>query len=169
VILDVSGYHRVDVSFCTCNLNPSEREARNQLLRCRLFPSSFKQPSTAFTFDLLDLTCTLTTRGKSSVYDVYMSIRSLTDACELESHPVSATCFFHQIQLISPDQRRYQELNAAVRRYRDMFMHKRAGRGHFKNGIATTPPGALVVESPVLPYPNKNMPVDWHNRFLDKP
>lgn len=62
-------------------------------------------------------------------------------------------------------QRRYEELTNAVRRYRDMMIHKRAGRGHVPNGIASTSPGELVVQSPALPHPGKNMPSDWRTRF----
>jgi hypothetical protein len=50
-----------------------------------------------------------------------------------------------------------------------MFMHKRAGRGHVPNGIKTTAPGELAVQSPALPYPDRNMPSDWRERFHDKP
>jgi hypothetical protein len=66
-------------------------------------------------------------------------------------------------------QRRYEELTAAVRRYRDMLMHKRAGRGHVLDGIASTGSGKLAIESPVIPHPGKNLPDDWRTRFEHSP
>ncbi|KAH9900745.1 hypothetical protein C8Q73DRAFT_786170 [Cubamyces lactineus] len=40
-------------------------------------------------------------------------------------------------------------------------MLKRGGRGHDPSGIALTTNGALAVECPACPHPNKNLPVDW--------
>lgn len=88
-VLEITGYHHVNIRFCACTQDTIEREDRNQLLQCRLFPASFKLPKTAFGFQLLDTMCLMTGRGRTSVYDVYLCLRSITDSCELYHYPVS--------------------------------------------------------------------------------
>jgi len=151
-ILHTNAIHRVRVMFCGCGTDVEQRHHYNQLLDAQLFPASFTTPKTVFTFTLLDTLCTLTMRGKVSVYDYYQSLRCLSDNCELRG-------------LAS----RYDELGLAVRRYRNLLSLKRAGIAHNPNGIADMQEGDLAVDSPASPLPGKNLPPNWKTVFMDKP
>jgi hypothetical protein len=50
IIVDVTGVHTVTLDFCAC-YNAPERYI--QLLRMRLYPATFDNPSTAFSFQTL--------------------------------------------------------------------------------------------------------------------
>lgn len=123
-----------------------------QLLDARLFPATFSRPQTAFSFDLLDCLSSLSMRGKVSAYDYYITLRCLTDTCELRGIP-----------------KRYDELNVAIRCYRNLLAYKRAGVGHNANGISDLQSGDLAVECPASPLPGKNLPEDWEIKFALKP
>jgi hypothetical protein len=89
IIVDISSFYHARVLFCGCTSDPDELLEYNQLLSARLFPATFESPKTAFTFGLLDLLVGLSGRGKTSSYDFHHAIRTLTDACDLSSWPVS--------------------------------------------------------------------------------
>lgn len=55
-----------------------------------------------------------------------------------------------------------------VRRYRDLKLNKRAGRGHVPSGLETTGPGELAVICPVCPHPEINLPVGWESVSEEK-
>lgn len=140
------------MQFCGCSTDAEDLRDYNQLLDARLFPATFSHPQTAFTFLLLDTLDVLTMRGKLSVYDYYHSLRSLTDACELQSFP-----------------RRYEELGVTVRRYRNLMALKRAGIAFKLRGVEDLQDGDLAIESPATPLPGKNLPIDWQTQYKDKP
>jgi hypothetical protein len=50
VIVDVTGIHTVTLDFCACYKAP---DRYIQLLRMRLYPATFDNPSTAFSFEVL--------------------------------------------------------------------------------------------------------------------
>jgi hypothetical protein len=87
-ILGLNSFHHVHVLFCGCSTESEERLEHNQLIAAGLFPATFQAPRTAFTFELLDYLVTFSGRGKSSTYDFHQALRSLTDACDLETWPV---------------------------------------------------------------------------------
>ena len=151
-ILHVNGVHRVRVKFCGCSTVVQDRLEYNQLLDAHLFPSSFKNPRTAFTFATLDCLSILSTRGNVSAYDYYHSLRCLTDICELQGFPT-----------------RYDELTFTIRRYRDLLTLKRAGVAHNDLGIDGLKKGDLAIECPASPLPGKNLPRDWKTLYADKP
>lgn len=51
VIVDTSGFHRLQTRWCACRNHPAPRI---QLLHMGLYPGTVKQPRTAFTFQLLE-------------------------------------------------------------------------------------------------------------------
>lgn len=51
VVVTSTGIFKRDVKWCSC---PNAAEKHIQLLRSRLFPATFAQPKTAFTFEVLD-------------------------------------------------------------------------------------------------------------------
>jgi len=84
-VLDISGVHTVQVTYCFCDiggkdarLDPAAR--RCQLLRNRLFPATLLRPGTAFTFHLLDFLHKLQTQSKINMYDFYLSLLSITNS-----------------------------------------------------------------------------------------
>ncbi len=51
IIISSTGIYRRTVRWCVC---PNALPKDIQLLRCKLFPATFKNPSSAFTFEVLD-------------------------------------------------------------------------------------------------------------------
>lgn len=49
------------------------------------------------------------------------------------------------------------------RQFGDIKMMKRAGRGAFQDGIASTGPGELAVRCPACPRPGVNLPDGWES------
>jgi len=78
-LIDLNGWHNVQVSFCKCSASGVSCEHYRQLLRMRWYPASFGRPKTAFTFDLLDTYHKLTLQGKLNLYDFYHAILNKSD------------------------------------------------------------------------------------------
>lgn len=91
-------------------------------------------------------------RGKMTAYDYYQSLRCLVDSYELRGLPT-----------------RYDELNVAIRRYRNLLALKRAGVAHNLHGLDDVREGDLAVENPAAPHPGKNLQENWRALFADKP
>ncbi len=88
-VIDVSGIHIVDMSFCHCYQPGMPGHRREQLLRHRLFPATLKVPQAAFTFDVLDTFHTLTLQSKIAAYDFYRALERKTDNTGVQNLPVS--------------------------------------------------------------------------------
>src|ERR1700748_3214806 len=94
-VLHTNGFHKVHVVFCGCSSDEAALLDRNQLLRARLFPASPETPKTAFTFAMLDLFCHLSTQGKLTTHDYYLSLLHLTDNSGVDGWHVSMFYFFY--------------------------------------------------------------------------
>jgi hypothetical protein len=70
IVVDVTGVHRIRVRYCDCG----QIERYIQLLRAKMYPSSEKRPSSAWTFNLLDTYLKISLQGKVSLYDFYNAI-----------------------------------------------------------------------------------------------
>ena len=79
VIINMNGWHKVRIGFCTCDTNTLWNEQYHQLLLMGWYPASFSRPRTAFTFDLLDTYHKLTLQGKLNLYDFYLTIMQKSD------------------------------------------------------------------------------------------
>lgn len=79
VIVDVNGWHKLQVQFCGCKGSASLAEHYCQLLRMRWYPASFNRPRTAFSFDLLETYHKVTLQGKLNLYDFYLAIMQKSD------------------------------------------------------------------------------------------
>ena len=90
-IVDTSGIHDVDVSFCNCVGAPHRRV---QLLRASWMPASIDRPKSAFTFDVLDTFHLLTLQGKTSAYDYYYSLAHKSDNTGLRNLKVIIYYYF---------------------------------------------------------------------------
>ena len=88
-VLHNNGFHKIAMTFCGCATDPDSHSFQIQLLRFGIFPATTENPKTAFTFASLDLLCQLSTQGKMSAYNFYVSMRNLTDNLDLYGWPVS--------------------------------------------------------------------------------
>lgn len=70
-VVDISGVHTVNVTFCRCAGSPHERI---QILRASWQPASWDRPQTAFMFNVLNSFQRLNLQGKTSGFDFYESL-----------------------------------------------------------------------------------------------
>ena len=113
-VVDTSGIHTVNVSFCDCVGAPHRCV---QLLRISWMPASIDHPKSAFTFDVLDTFHLLTLQGKTSAYDYYYSLAHKSDNTGLQNLKVTIylylsddTCSRYPIS-----QDRYEQFLPAIR------------------------------------------------------
>ena len=95
VIVDVSRVHQLNVSWCCCQDAPDHG---TQLFQHHLFPASTSQPSTAFTFAVLQYFHVDAVECKTSASNFFSKLRRLTDFSSPQSVPVSntyAACITH--------------------------------------------------------------------------
>lgn len=91
VIVDRSGVHRMGVRWCRC----PNAEARDiQLLDCGLFPASFDNIKTAFTFHVLDDFLMTNLECKTSCMNFYNKLRRVTSSAFPFVVPVSRVLVF---------------------------------------------------------------------------
>ncbi|KAF7317933.1 CxC2 domain-containing protein [Mycena kentingensis (nom. inval.)] len=151
VVLDASGIHDVHIDYCGCY--HSRDPDFLQLLRVGWYPSTTTAPQTCATFACLERFHVLSLHGKTSVYDFYAALESLTNGVGVKP----------------PD--RYKVFLRIVRQYRHLLLLKRGGRGHDRYGVIGTGPGELARRCPVCPRPGVNVPENWQSaspqeRFL---
>ncbi|KAF8234760.1 hypothetical protein L208DRAFT_1260284 [Tricholoma matsutake] len=75
-VIDVSSVHRMWVKWCNCPNSRQEQE--NHLLQSGLFPVSYKNIKTTFTFKVLDDARLSNLECKSSAYQYYQKLRRMT-------------------------------------------------------------------------------------------
>ena len=86
VIVDISRVHQLIVSWCCCQGAPDHA---TQLFEHSLFPASTSQPSTAFTFAVLEYFHVDAVECKTSAFNFFNKLRRLTDFSSPQSVPVS--------------------------------------------------------------------------------
>jgi hypothetical protein len=74
-IVDCQGVFEMEVLFCAC---PDGRSRDKQLLRAGLFPATFKQIETLFTFAVLDEFLTDNLECKMTAQQYYSKLQSMT-------------------------------------------------------------------------------------------
>ncbi|KIY61177.1 hypothetical protein CYLTODRAFT_316150, partial [Cylindrobasidium torrendii FP15055 ss-10] len=139
-VLHTNGIHHVAVSFCGCHGAP---DRPTQLIRCSWYPSTPFRPRTAVTLSLLRLFLTGNSFGKVPAYDLYHTLRILTENRTRRTPP-----------------NRYRVFLRSVRQVRNMKAYARASRAHVPNGIDDTAPGELAYPCGACPHPGINFPVD---------
>ena len=75
-VIDVSGFHKVCVDFCGCDMAV---RPHSQLLRYGWFPATTINPTAAATFSLLNLVQLLSRQCKASASEFYATLVSRTD------------------------------------------------------------------------------------------
>ena len=87
-LVDTNGIHKTKIQFCSCVTD----NCSEQLMRTWLFPTTIPQPTTAFTFRILQQFYIHHLESQESAYDFVGSLCCLTDNAFAYSVPV---CYFH--------------------------------------------------------------------------
>lgn len=99
MIVDMSGVHTHMVKYCTCTDAPA---ADIQLFQMGLFPASFTQPKTAFTFDVLNNFLLDNLECGTSAMNYYSKLRRMTTSVFPHWVPVSSSLLGGAVVHISP-------------------------------------------------------------------
>ena len=93
-VVDNRGVFDVQILFCACSDKQGNDE---QLLTAGLFPATFKQIETLFTFSVLDDFLTDNLECKTTAQQYYSKLQSMTSSMFPDHIPVSctATHIFH--------------------------------------------------------------------------
>jgi len=158
-VFDVTGIHTINVTYCECDPNGPGIPLRVQLLRARWFPATWRRPSTAFTFRLLNFLHKLQSKCKINLYDFHATMVSVSDNAGLGKPPV---CTLPPIICICTRdlqrlQNKYNELSLAFRIYVYLRQIRRGGGVHIAEGLSALPEGGLAVECPACPHPGRNI------------
>lgn len=79
-VCDVSGFHEVDVVFCSCyDARTGLHEDWQDLLRLKWYPATHHRPLMVFTFCVLDFFLELTHQGKCNLYDFHKTLDRISD------------------------------------------------------------------------------------------
>ena len=90
IVVDVHGIHNVRLRFCDCD--PTQEHPRfEQLLRCRLFPSTTTRPGVAFSFEWLRHFQLIHTEGALSTSAMMAAWQRITD----NTYPWSVAVSLH--------------------------------------------------------------------------
>jgi hypothetical protein len=84
-VVDSWGIFEMEVLFCAC---PENRSRDEQLLRAGLFPATFKQIETLFTFAVLNDFLTDNLECKTTTQQYYSKLQSMTSNMFPDNVPV---------------------------------------------------------------------------------
>ncbi|KAH9035584.1 hypothetical protein EDB84DRAFT_1269414 [Lactarius hengduanensis] len=143
-VVDRSGIFDMEIVFCVCSGTDNTGE---QLLQAGLFPSTFKQIETLFTFSVLEDFITDNLECKTTAQQYYSKLQSMT-----------SKMFPNNVQY------RYKQLLRASRQWRDLRSRIESGLGHQPEG-ERSPDGAMAIFCPACPQPGINLPKDWKTLY----
>ncbi|KAK7054540.1 hypothetical protein VNI00_003738 [Paramarasmius palmivorus] len=141
VVLSTTGIHEVELFFCGCN---ADFDHKQQLLEVGWWPSSYKDPRSAATFDVLRQFHALNLQAQTPPTDFYRTLETLTDGSGLSKPPD-----------------RLAQFMIMVRQWRHVKIGKRFGRGHDPSGLKGTEQGSTAVLCRACPQPGINLPLGW--------
>lgn len=162
-VIHVNGFHFVKVAFCDCG-RFGHSETVVQVLRAGWMPATTDRPRTAVTFECLRQFNALNLQGKINAFDYYMAMVQLTDGSGLFVPIVSS--FRPRLMamcVLTRPQNRYKEFFRCVRWYRNLQAWKHGGCVYDPGGVDATEQGALAIECPLCPHPEKNMKPGWES------
>jgi hypothetical protein len=136
VIGDLSGFHRINVTFCEC---AHGAEWAVQLLRAHILPCSEQKPSTGFTFSMLRLFHLASTDAKLSASRFYALLQRSTNNMMPHLH-----------------QNRFREFLRASRQWMHLQDLKRAGVERSTSAESQS----LALRCPACPRLNVNYSAD---------
>ena len=152
----------MDVLFCIC---PNAGDRGEQLFKAGLFPSSFKQIETAFTFSVLDDFLADNLECKTTAQQYYSKLQSITNRMFPDHVPVCHINIYHVLctKTIAL-QNLYKQLLRASRQWRDLKNRMQSGIG-YEPEMDSPPDGSMAVFCPACPQPGINLPDDWKVRY----
>ncbi|KDQ05487.1 hypothetical protein BOTBODRAFT_122761, partial [Botryobasidium botryosum FD-172 SS1] len=149
-VVHTNGIHSVTIAYCHC---AQDIKVTDQLLLAGLFPGTFKQPASTFTFAVLKDYHIHALQSKKTAYDYFEALRWLTD------NVLPATV-----------KDRYREFLRIAHVWAYLKAVKRSGQFH--NIDKLLPPnriaGSLAVRCPGCPEDGFNMAPNWRATPLDK-
>lgn len=89
MVFHTNGLHPTTLLFCECDNIHRAGNRVCQLLRYELYPATVTEPTTCFTFNVLDNFHLLTLQSKITAYDYYMTLDYTTDNIGLSTSYVS--------------------------------------------------------------------------------
>ncbi|KAG1841465.1 hypothetical protein C8R48DRAFT_751179 [Suillus tomentosus] len=142
-VVDITGIHYLIIHFCQCTDAP---DAEKQLFQMGLFPASFTQPRTTFTFALLDDFALDNVESDTSAMNYYNKLRRRT-----------SSIFPHLVL------DRYREL---MRMARQRWQLKLLRWNGFAHSTTHPKPGELGLFCPTCPQPGINimLPTEYNER-----
>ncbi|KAJ7747582.1 hypothetical protein B0H14DRAFT_3514007 [Mycena olivaceomarginata] len=142
---DHNGFHTAYIEFCDCR-RPGDYARWQQLIAVRLFPATFEQPQTAFTFTAMKQFHVHSLASKKSAYDY---VRAL---CQLSNNAAPDTIAD-----------RYREFLFACRIWRYLTLERRTGQAQ-AHGIDQFVPhqraGSLALRCPACPEVGFNVTLE---------
>ncbi|KAL0069538.1 hypothetical protein AAF712_003196 [Marasmius tenuissimus] len=148
VVLAWNGIHTITVDFCGCE---DAIEQHLQVMEMGWWPSLYKEPRSAATFNLLRNYHITNLQGHTPPSDFYESLEQFNDGTGLVKQPGRDAQFM-----------------LMLRQWRHIKTAKRIGRGHDPEGVAGTTLGSATVPCRSCPHPGINLPVDWKSAPADK-
>jgi hypothetical protein len=100
-LFNISGVTTVRIQYCYCGDIGEQPPPRVQLLHARWFPATLKQPSTIFSFWLLDFIHKLQTQSKVNPDDLCATITAIRNASGLAS-PIVGSRRCHSPMRLTP-------------------------------------------------------------------
>lgn len=92
LVIDVNGFHPMNILFCQCDQVHLAGNRTQQLLRSDLFGATTQDPRTCCTLRVLKHFHLLTLQSKINAYDYYKSLEKLTDNTGLNMRYVCTLC-----------------------------------------------------------------------------
>jgi CxC2 like cysteine cluster associated with KDZ transposases len=143
LLVDASGLISLPTIWCTCEA--AERKPDEDLLDLQLFPISYRNIKTVFTFRSLDDYRLSNLECKTTAYQYYQKLRRLTNPALPQSVP-----------------NRYIEFRRATRQWRNLKLRKWFGFGH-RELLPTK--GSMALFCAACPQPGVNLPADYMTRY----
>jgi len=159
-VVHQSGVFDMELLFCIC---PNAGVHDEQLIQTGLFPSSFKQIETAFTFSVLEDFLTDNLECKTTAQQYYSKLQSISNRMFPDRVPVCHIA----LHIWYPNgfaQNLYKQLLRASRQWRDLTNRMKSGLGH-QQVEGSPSDGSMATFCPACPQPGINLPDDWQKRY----
>jgi hypothetical protein len=146
VIVDSGSIHTFSVQTCAC----TQETTANQLIATGLFPATFSDPRTAFTFDALDYYLLDNTICHTTAYSFHEKLRHRTNPLLAFAKETPVSEIYNNWSLDSLlYQHRYRELLRTSRMWMDVETRLRSGYVHDPDCVSG--PGSLALSCVTCP------------------
>jgi hypothetical protein len=159
-VIDSQGVFEMEVLFCAC---PRSDSNDKQLLRAGLFPATFKQIETVFTFAVLDDFLADNLECKTTAQQYYSKLQSMTSSMFPDNVPVRSLSMSASYVNV-PVKNRYRQLLRVSRQWRDLKNRMKSGLGH-PSEQEDANDGSMAIFCPACPQPNINLPDGWKEKY----